>query len=75
MSPAKAQAAQAVVREFHYTVRGWFAEMPLNANLHTALDVLHFALHLTNGQLNKTIDSTRPDRRLDRYRSDVDCGE
>jgi hypothetical protein len=75
MSPAKAQEMQAVVKEFHYTVRLWFGEIPLNTNLHTALDVLHFALHLTNGQLNRTIDDKRPDRSLSCYRGDVDCDE
>lgn len=75
MSPAKAQEMQAVVRAFHQNVRMWCAEIPLNTHLYVALDVLHFALHLTNGQLNRTIDDKRPDEFGRLYRGDIDDGQ
>lgn len=75
MSPGKAERMQAEVKAFHSRVRTWCGEIPVGERVYVALDVLNFALHLTNSQLNRELDAPGPDAVARLYRSDVDAGE
>ena len=75
MSPGKAREMQASTREFHSTVRRWCGEIPISSQIYIALDVLNFALHLAQSQLNVGAGGNEPDKFHRMYRMDIDAGE
>lgn len=52
MSPAEAGEMNAAVREFHYHVRKWAADIPIGSGVYIALDPLNSALDLMERVLN-----------------------
>lgn len=75
LGPGKAAEMQAKVHEFHHQVRRWCAEIPVGGQVYMALDVLNFALHMTNSQLNQESGGRGADPFARLYRSDMDAGE
>lgn len=70
----KAAEMQHAVQAFHHQVRRWCAEIPVGGQVYMALDVLNFALHMTNSQLNQESGGQGADRFARLYRPDVDAG-
>ncbi|SDF37057.1 hypothetical protein SAMN05421844_101451 [Bosea robiniae] len=75
LGPGKAAEMQAKVQEFHHQVRRWCGEIPVGGQVYMALDVLNFALHMTNSQLIQESGGHGVDPLARLYRSDVDAGE